>query len=422
MAGFFRQSAFKWTGFLLATSLLTLGATLAQTLTVAAHYSTEEAAPLEPCFAEYEAQNPGVDVEYQQIAYGDYLQTVLTARIGGQSPDIYHLYNIWAPQLVDNGVLATPPAELEGWISDTYVASTVDTVTIGGQVWGIPTEVSDYMLVYNKKLLADAGFNEPPGTWDELVSMAAAITERNDQDNITTAGYAYGPSTATVVHPFLIMLASKGVNLFKDDFSGTNLTSEAALEVLQQQLELYNQGITDRSVEVWDFPSGSVAMMFMASWYEAELKAGFGDAFEDTVGVAHIPMGDDWRSLQYAFFYGVDANSPNQEAAWQFLKWLNTAQAAGETSCMGTMLLSLGALTANQTDIAAAPDQLGDSYTAPFIEALERAVPEPNVIQASEIERILQGYIERAWSGELSPEDALAQADQEITGILNEFY
>ena len=62
--------------------------------------------------------------------------------------------------------------------------------------------------------------------------------------------------------------------------------------------------------------------------------------------------------LQYAFFFGVDANSPNKEAAWKFLQWLNTAQTDGNSSCMGTMLLSLGALTANKNDIAAAPDEL----------------------------------------------------------------
>ena len=44
------------------------------------------------------------------------------------------------------------------------------------------------------------------------------------------------------------------------------------------------------------------------------------------------------------------------------------------------------------------------------------------MVQASEIERILQGYIERAWRGELSPEDALTQADAEITPILAEYY
>jgi multiple sugar transport system substrate-binding protein len=409
-------------GTLAVTSLLALaGVVSAQTITLAAHYSPEEAAPLEQCFADYEAQNPGVDIVYQQIAYADYLQTVLTSRIGGQAPDIYHLYNIWGPQMVDNNVLAPPPADLEAWIRDNYIASTVETVTINDQVWGVPTEVSNYMLVYNKQLLAAAGFDAPPRTWDELVEMAAAITERDAAGNITTAGYAYGPSTATIVHPFLIMLASRGVDLFTEDFTGTNLTSPEAVAVLQDQVRLFEEGITDRSVEVWDFPSGSVAMMFKASWYEQTLRQTFEDAFEDTVGVAPLPLGDDWRSLQYAFFLGVDANSPNQQAAWDFIRWLNTGQ-DGSLSCMGGMLMNLGALTANTGDIAAAQDTLGDYFTAPYVEALERSTPEPNVIQAAEIERVLRGYIEQAWAGELSAEEALRQADAAITDILSEFY
>ncbi|MCA9838665.1 MAG: extracellular solute-binding protein [Trueperaceae bacterium] len=407
-----------WLGFVLAFCL-SLG--FAQDLTLAAHYTAEQAAALEPCIAAY-AQETGVNVAYQQISYGDYLQTILTARIGGQAPDIYHIYSIWAPQLVDNGVLDAPPDNTLSWIKDSYISNTVDAVTINGQVWGIPTEVSNYMLVYNKQLLAEAGFDAPPSTWTELLDMAAAITKRNDQGNITTAGYAYGSSTATVVHPFFTMLYSAGINPFKDDFSGTNLTSPEAIAVLEQQIELFKQGITDRSIEVWDFPSGSIAMMFMASWFEADLRAAFVDNFDDVVGVAPIPMGDDWRSLQYAFFYGVDANSPNKEAAWDFLEWLNTAQSEGQTSCMGTMLMDLGALTANKADIAAAQDNLGDSFTAPYVAALERSITEPNVIQASEIEGILKTYIERAWAGELTAEEALTQADKEITTILKEFY
>jgi multiple sugar transport system substrate-binding protein len=400
---------------------LFLSVSLAQTITIAAHYSPEEAAPLESCFAAYEAENEGVDIQYQQIAYGDYLQTVITSRIGGQAPDIYHLYNIWGPQMIENGVLAAPPEDVVNWIGDNYIEATVNTVTINEQVWGIPTEVSNYLLVYNKKLLSEAGFDAPPTTWDELVTMAEALTKRNDEGNIVQAGYSYGPSTATIVHPFLIMLYSEGVNPFKDDFSGTNLTSPEAIDVLTKQVELYQKGVTDRSIEVWNFPSGTIAMMFMAPWYEATLREGFGDEFENTVGVAPIPMGENWRSMQYAFFYGVDANSDVQEEAWQFLQWLNTSQ-DGKISCMGEMLTSLGALTANKADIAAGQDSLGDFYSKPFVDALERSSSEPNVMQASEIQQVLQKYIEQAWAGDLTPEEALTQADAEITEILREFY
>jgi multiple sugar transport system substrate-binding protein len=390
-------------------------------LTLAAHYSPEEAASLTPCFEQYEAET-GVGIDYQQIAYGDYLQTVLTSSLSGQAPDIYHLYSIWGAQMIENGVLAAPPQDVAEFVQDNYVQTTVDAATINDQLWGIPTEVSNYMLIYNKKLFAEAGFDAPPTTWDELVEMAAAMTERNEQGNIVQAGYAFGPEVAPTVHPFLTQLYSRNIDLFKEDYSGTNLTTPEAAEVLTGQVRLFEEGITDTSVEVWNFPSGTVAMMTMAPWYKATLQEAFGDEFEDTVGVAPIPAGDDWRSLQYAFFFGVDAQSENQEGAWQFLTWLNTARSEGEVSCMGTMLLGLGALTGNTKDIAAAGDRLNDSFTQPFVDALERSITEPNVVQASEIETILKNYIDLAWAGQLSPEDALAAADQEITAILQEFY
>lgn len=405
--------------------LALLPAAAAQTITLATHYPPENVAVLEPCFAQYREET-GVEVVHQQIPYGDYLQTILTARLGGQAPDIYHVYSIWAAQLVDNGLLATPPDEVLSFVTDGYAESTVDAVTIEGQVWGIPTEVSNYLLVYNKKILAEAGYDAPPTTWEEFAEIAAATTQRDAQGRAAQIGYAgYYPSVAGVVHPYLTLLYSKGVDLFSEDFTATNLTSPEALEALQDMVSLFEAGSADFSVDNDAFASGDVAMTIQAVWGESNYREVFGDAFEDTVGISQIPTGEDWRSLQYAFFYGVDTNSAQQDEAWAFLTWLNSeasAQQDGGPSCMGEMLVGLGALTANSSDIAATQEQLGDFFTAPYADALERSITEPNVIQASEIETILAEYLGQAYRGDLAPEDALAQADREISDILAEFY
>ncbi len=402
-----------------------LSSAAAQTITLATHYPPENVKVLEPCFKQYE-QETGVKVVHQQIPYGDYLQTILTARLGGQSPDIYHVYSIWAAQLVDNGLLATPPDDVLSFVSDGYVPSTVDAVTIDGQVWGVPTEVSNYLLVYNKKIFQEAGVEAPPKTWDELMDIAAATTKRDAQGRAAQIGYAdYYPSVAGVVHRYLTHLYSKGVNLFNDDFTETNLGSPKALTSLQEMVSLFEAGSADLSVDSDAFDAGDVAMTIQASWQEGTYREVFGDAFEDTVGVAPIPMGDDWRSLQYAFFYGVDAGSDVQDESWAFIKWLNSQASAkqdGGPSCMGEMLVGLGALTANNADIEAAQAQLGDFFTAPYADALSRSVTEPNVLQASEIETILQTYLLQAYRGDLAPQEALSQADGEITDILAEFY
>ena len=57
-----------------------------------------------------------------------------------------------------------------------------------------------------------------------------------------------------------------------------------------------------------------------------------------------------------------------------------------------------------------------------YVEAVASgaAKTQPNNVQESEIERILRRYIEQAWAGQLTPADALTQADAEIQAILEE--
>ena len=386
-------------------------------LTVAMHYTQEQAAPLIACLEGYDAD--GVTAAYQQISYGDYLQTVLTGRLAGQSPDVYNVYSIWAAQMTDNGVLAEPPQDVADFVRDGYAAGTVDAATIDGTLWGVPTEVSVYMLVSNMALLREAGFEAPPETWDELREMARAITTRNDQGRIETAGFAFAQSAAGMVHPFYALLYSEGGDVYADDRSEAMLEGEAARTALENMAGLVEDGSADLSVDAYDFPAGGIAMMIMANWYESAIAEGLG-GLED-VAVTHIPMGEDWRTLQYAFFMGVDAQSERQDAAWALVRALNEPRDGGP-SCMGEMLDGLGALTASAADTAALPAP--DDFTAPFVAALEdgRAITQPNVMQASEIEGMMAQTFEEVVSGEAEAGPALEELDGEVEDILFEFY
>ena len=211
-------------------------------LTVAMHYTQEQAAPLVACLDAYDAD--GVTAEYQQISYGDYLQTVLTGRLAGQSPDIYNVYSIWAPQMVDNGVLAEPPEDVAQFVRDGWATGTVDAASIDGTLYGVPTEVSVYMLVSNMALLREAGYDAPPATWNALREMAEAITTRNDQDRIETAGFAYAQSSsgAGLVHPFYAMLFSEGGAPYSGDKAEALLDGPEALTALEKQAGLVRDG------------------------------------------------------------------------------------------------------------------------------------------------------------------------------------
>lgn len=391
-------------------------------LTVATHYTEEQLAPVTACFRQYEQQNPGLRIVHQQSAIADYLKSVMTARIGGTSPDIYNVYSLWSAQLADAGVLAQPPAAVQSFIEQDYLPSTLDTVRVRGQSWGIPSEISTYMLVYNRKLLAQAGYDHPPATWAEVAEIAGKIARVNAQGNLTTVGYAFGPTVSNGVHPFEALLYSAGVSPFKPDLSGTNLTSPQAVALLEAQARMFAAKATGDALQVRDFPSGTVGMMITANWFKKTLFDGLGAAMADTVGVAPIPAGPNWRTLQYGFFWSVDARSRNGIEAWKLLTWLNTPQSPGARSCVGEMLVRLGGLTGNKADIAASGTEYGDAFTRPYVEAISsgRAVSDPNMPYATEVQAILRDQIGRAWSGALPAAEALTRADREITRVLTE--
>jgi multiple sugar transport system substrate-binding protein len=391
------------------------------TLTIATHYTNEQRAPLTACFQEYERLNPGTTILHRQLSYRDFLQTLFMARIGGTAPDIYNLSTIWTAQLVQSDSLAVPPQEVSDFVKREYLEETREAMTTGGHVWGIPSEVNVYMLVYNKLLFARAGLNRPPATWDELVADAVKISKTNRQGQLTTAGFGFGPSPTQAVSPFLALLYSSGEPLFAADQRSTNLTTGAARSILEGQVRLFRAKGTNIGVTPTQFPSGSLGMMIVPNWWKQELLQGLRQRFAETVGVAPIPGGVNWRTVQYGFYWAVDAKSRHAGEAWKLLEWLNTAR-AGHRSCVGEMLLGLGSLTGNKADLAASEKEIGDPFMKPFADALAdgRALPEGTIPHANEIEVLMRSYIEEAWLGLLPPGKALDEADAIIRMILQE--
>ena len=409
---------------LAAATLLTTTVTARaeiRTITVAAHYTAEQMRPLDACYRAYEKLHPDIRIVYQQSAITDFLQTVMTARLAGTSPDIYSVYSQWSGQMTDAGLLAPPPKPVLDFVADAYVPNTIDGARAKRKLWGIPAEISTYLLVYNKKLFHDVGVEAPPKTWDELREIAKKITKRNAQGNITTAGYAFGPTVANAVHPYFSLLLSQGTTPFKPDAAGSNLASPQSQTVLDQMAKLFADGSAAPGVVVRDFPSGTVGMEIIANWFKDTLRQGFGDQFDATVGVAPIPSpNSDWKTFQYSFFWAVDQRSRNKDQAWDLLRWLNTPQTIGARSCTGEMLLQMGGLTGNKADIAASASELNDAFSRPYVDAIAsgRAVALPNLIRMTEIQQTLRGIIEKSWSGALTPAQAARQADREVAPLL----
>lgn len=396
-------------------------------LVVLTHWGDESlATPMKALLDEYTKANPNVTIEYQAVPFDQLLTKISTSRAAGAAPDLIHIYNLWMPDFVKGGALATPPADVVEDVKANYSPGSISAVTVNDQIWGYPTEINTWQLVYNKKMFADAGLSEPPKTLDELKDYACKLTKKKADGTLEHTGLAVLTGwDSGVVHPFLSLLWSDGGQYLAPDLSKAEFDSPQAKEVLQAYSDMIKEGCVDPGLggSFNDFITGKSAMVIMANFFRPDLQKSFVDGY-DNVGVAPIPVGpsgDKSVALQYNWLWTVDKTSKNAEEAWKFVKWLNTPRGEGKPSPMGEYLTSaLGAIPSRLSDQKALSDTLSDFFLKAYLDSASTSQPEPVLVGGQEIKTALQTQIENTWYDKASIDDALKAAATEADRILSE--
>ena len=395
-------------------------------LVVLTHWGEEALLkPMQALFDEYTAANPNVEIEYQTVTFDQLLPKITTARAAGTSPDIIHFYNLWLPDFASGGMMADPPADIASDIQASYSPGSVGAVSFGGKAYGFPTEINTYQLIYNKKMLAEAGIDKPPETFAELKDAACKTSKINDDGTTAVTGFALMPGLDSgVVHPFLSLLWSNGGEYLAEDFSTSLFNSPEGQETLQLYVDMINEKCSDPGLggSFNDFVNGKAAMIIMANWIRATLQTTFADGYEN-VGVAPVPHGegDSSATLQYNWLWGVDQSSKNKEEAWKLVKWLNTPRGEGKASPMGEYLTTaLGAIPSRLSDQTALSETLSEFFLKAYLDSTSSTRPEPVLIGGQEVKTALQTQIESAWFGEKDAATALTDAETEANRILAE--
>ncbi|MFK0107134.1 ABC transporter substrate-binding protein [Streptomyces sp. NPDC091217] len=392
-------------------------------LTLLSHYASGELkTALQGPVDEWNALHDRVKVQTKAVEFTDLLTTFMVRQAAGQGADLLHPYCLWNGQLVQAGVLRPAPPEHAEEIRRGYGAAAVGSATVGGSVYGYPTEMQTYALYYNKRLLREAGVDRPPRTWRELEDTAYRTARRDGYGNALVQGF--GLSTfddSTTVGQTLALLNAAGGRFVSADGRRTAIDSPAGRAVFDLERRLVAKGASDPGVNVYNaFASGQVAMVISAGWWTANLKALMGKGYRD-VGVAPVPLPEaDGRraTLSTGFMLGVNTASERPREAWEFLRWLNTEKVRGATR-MSALQVSVGSLTGRADDMRTLLGAGGDPNLHPFLDALAYAVPEPNVPGAQQAKSLLRKNIEALWTGQQSVDEALRttrrQVDQEVS-------
>ncbi|MFG2947960.1 ABC transporter substrate-binding protein [Streptomyces adustus] len=400
-------------------------------LTLLSHYASGELKQaLQGPVDEWNATHDRVKVRTKAVEFTDLLTTFMVRQAAGQGADIVHPYCLWNGRLVRAGILRPAPSGHAEEIGRGYGRAAVDAASVGGRVYGYPTEVQTYALYYNKRLLRAAGLGAPPRTWRELEEAAYRTARRDRYGNTLVQGFGlstYDDST-TVGQP-LALLSAAGGSFVSADGRSTAIDSPAGRAVFELEHRLVARGASTPGINVYKaFQSGQAAMVISAGWWTASLRAGMGRDYRE-VGVAPVPVprtGDRPGTLCTGFMLGVNTASEHPREAWEFLRWLNaekvgvrTARQGAVATRMSSLQVSVGSLTGRADDMGTLLGAGGDPNLRPFREALAYAVPEPNVPGAQQAKSLLRKNIEALWTGQRSVDEALRavrdQVDQEVS-------
>lgn len=293
----------------------------------------------QPIIDAYQKLHPNVAIEYRKFLWDDYESSLINALAARRGPDILMVHNSWLFKHADK--LAPAPPAISGAYESTFARATINDAMRDRKLYMLPLFIDNLALFYNRDLFAQEGFSNPPITWGQFKEYVNALKRFSSSGILTRSGAAMGSSSRSINRAddiLFLLFFQNGVEPLNPQTRAVPWKNDAqALERAKNALLFYTS-FADPSQQVytWNdkqlysidaFFSGKTAMMFNYAYNIPVIKA---KAPYLNFGVASLPFkeGDFSRRASIANYWGVGVSSASkeQDLAWDFLKFLTSAE------------------------------------------------------------------------------------------------
>jgi arabinogalactan oligomer/maltooligosaccharide transport system substrate-binding protein len=289
--------------------------------------ATNEAPAFKELIAEFNKTYPNVKINYQSVPFGEAqnkFKTAAAAKSG--APDILRAEVAWVPEFASLGYLyELDGTELTADASD-FLKAPVGSTKFNGKAYGVPQVTDSLALMYNKKLLQQAGVSAAPKTWDEMKTAAAAIQSKTGKTGVylNPAGY--------YLLPFIY---GEGGDLIDPAAKKITVNSPEAVAGVEKAQELLKSPgfakppATDAYTAMMnEFKAGNVGMIIQGPWEINNVKGAATFGGIDNLGIAPVPAGSKKAGAPVGGHdYVVWSGMPQEKAAGAiaFIKFMASA-------------------------------------------------------------------------------------------------
>lgn len=363
----------------------------------------------------YNAEHPDVKIQNVFVGWGELLPKLQLAVTGGDTPDLAAADMVWMPYLATSGALAPLDSFVEASGTDLadFYPALLAVNTYDGQLYGLPVSTNNLELFINTGLFEAAGLDPaaPPTTWTELKD--AAVQCANPEQGVIGMELYTQPGEG-LTWQFQVYLWQAGGEFLTEDLTAAAFNSEAGLKALNYWLDLIDSGAY--TLSDWGlFGQGQACMVMDGSW----MVGIWAESAPFAWTTAPIPSPEDGQPAtnmggEHIFIMADD--EAKQQAAWDFIDWFTSTEVQLEWD-QETGFMPIRDSVATDEGYRAWIEET-EPRLLPFVDMQQHAHNRPPVEQYAELSDAFSSALERALYGQISPEDALAEAEAAVNALL----
>ena len=377
-----------------------------------------------------EQKLPNIKVADTVKPFGDvWTANIAAVAAGSGMPDVIVSDRPTLPKDAADGVYQN----LQEWATrdnvtrDQFYGWAWDQSLYEGDTYGVPFETDVRVLFWNKQAFKEAGLDpeKPPATWAELEEYADKLDKKNADG--TYSRIAFVPHWNGSLNPFWAY--NNGAPLIKSD--GTPfLNDPKAVEAMEwmkkwvdryggwQALQTYKASFGAPPNDL--FMSSGVAMLVDIFGYNSQLEFyrpqvtnadGSKSRMEWGIGMLPHNEGAEPANWSGGFSLSIPTGAKNAEAAWEFIKCMSSAE--GQSSWARD--------TQDQpphVQAARDPVVVANPLWKVVDQALSVSTGGVFVPKYSNWGEQIQQREEKVWLGELTPQQALDEAQAAVEAAL----
>lgn len=359
---------------------------------------------------DFNASQSDIVVESRLVPFDELVNEALKAFATGQAPDIISLDNPDFAMFSSRGaMLDITDRVANSTVIDTsvYYPGPLASASWDGKLYGLPKATNTIALFYNKDLFAKTGIAEAPRTWDELLADARKLNDpASNVYGITWSARAGEEGTFQFL-PWVQM----GGGSFKE------VNTPGAVKALEIWKALLDEKLASQDVlsqGQWDstgtFNAGNAAMAISGPWELGRMAA---DAKFDW-GVALLPTeteGGARSSAMGDFDLGIFATTKHPDEAFKVIEYF-----ASQSDRLFPEFSNIPARS--DVPLPSTGDARTDAALKVFQEQLTYAQPRGPHPEWQKISKAIYDAFQGALTGQMTPKDALDQAQATIKGIV----